>query len=305
MPAINYVKFQRGLISAFNAQKERGLLDHNTLYFIYESTSATSGQLYLGDKLISSVGSGTSVTKLSDLKDVLIDATASAGSILTLNSEGKWVTTSIQDIADLVASQSSLGFQVDTNVFELVSVNGSDTLKQLNLNGFKEADTGAFAMKGPNGNLIWNSNPDVIGNLNTKVTNLEQAMTNINQEIAEQIASANHLTYKKVNTISEAVEENVIYLVPKVGSTDSYDEYMFVNGQLERLGDWGVDLSGYATISQLQAVDNKFANYLPKTDFQTTVGDLTKLTNYTTGNTLVDEINLINERLIWQEIASI
>ena len=97
----------------------------------------------------------------------------------------------------------------------------------------------------------------------------------------------------------------ITYLVPKIDSTDSYDEYMFVNGQLERLGDWGVDLSGYATISQLQAVDNKFANYLPKNEFQTTVGDLTKLTNYTTGNTLVDEINLINERLIWQEIASI
>lgn len=299
MPAINYVKFQRGLISAFNAQKERGLLDSNTLYFIYESTSATSGQLYLGDKLISSVGSGTSVTKLSDLKDVLIDATASAGSILTLNSEGKWVTTSIQDIADLVASQSSLGFQVDTNVFELVPVNGSDSLKQLNLNGFGTADSGALAMKGTDGKLIWDTS------LKTQVSNLEQAMSQINKNIADQIANANHLTYKKVNTISEAVEENVIYLVPKVGSTDSYDEYMFVNGQLERLGDWGVDLSGYATISQLQAVDNKFADYLPKTDFQTTVGDLTKLTNYTTGNTLVDEINLINERLIWQEIASI
>ena len=36
-------------------------------------------------------------------------------------------------------------------------------------------------------------------------------------------------------------------MVPKgtAGDADKYDEYMVINGVLEKMGDWGVDLSGY------------------------------------------------------------
>lgn len=300
MPSVNYVKFQRGLLSAFNAQKERDILDNNTLYFVYENSESVSGQLYLGKKLISGVGQGTSVTSLKDLNDVLVDATASAGSILVLNSEGKWVTSSLQDIADLIASQQTLGFQVDTNIFNLSPIDGS-SLKKLFLNGFAEADSGAYAMKGPEGTLIWDKTPSI---LSTKVSNLETEIENIGDEIARQIANANHLKYQKINNISEATSENIIYLLAKEGTEeDSYDEYMVLNGTLERLGNWGVNLSDYATVAQLNAVDSKFDNYVLTTDFNTTVGNLESYTDYNAGDSIVDILNEINDRLIWQEIT--
>lgn len=38
-----------------------------------------------------------------------------------------------------------------------------------------------------------------------------------------------------------------IYMVPKgtAGTSDKYDEYMVIDGVLEKMGDWKVDLSGY------------------------------------------------------------
>ena len=48
--SINYVRFQRGSVAAYNAL---GTPDKNTLYFIYENEDSGIGSLYLGEKLIS------------------------------------------------------------------------------------------------------------------------------------------------------------------------------------------------------------------------------------------------------------
>mgnify|MGYP004460787771 FL=1 len=150
MPDINYVKFQRGTLKAYNSQVNRNLIDNNTLYFVYESVAATSGQLYLGKKLISGVGSGTSVTKLSDLTDV-IATTAENGSFLVCNADGKWEATTLNDVAALIASQ--LQINVNTNTFEFVDVDGQNP--ELNLLGFNSATSGSYAKIGTDGKLKW------------------------------------------------------------------------------------------------------------------------------------------------------
>ena len=65
--SVNYVKFQRGTIAAYNALKTRELIDSNTLYFIYESADKKNGYLYLGDKLIGGSGSDSTITKLPSI----------------------------------------------------------------------------------------------------------------------------------------------------------------------------------------------------------------------------------------------
>ena len=45
--SVNYVKFQRGTIAAYNALKTRGLINSNTLYFIYESADKKNGFIIL------------------------------------------------------------------------------------------------------------------------------------------------------------------------------------------------------------------------------------------------------------------
>ena len=94
---VNYVKFQRGTITAYNLLKSRQLIDSNTLYFIYESADKKNGYLYLGDKLISGSGSGTNITKLSDISDVLENVT-DAGAFLVKNDSGKWESRSLADV---------------------------------------------------------------------------------------------------------------------------------------------------------------------------------------------------------------
>lgn len=302
MPNINYVKFQRGTLKAYNSQVNRNLIDNNTLYFVYESAAATSGQLYLGKKLISGVGTGTSVTKLSELKDV-IATTAENGSFLVCNAEGKWEATTLNDVASLIANQ--LQINVNTNTFEFVEVSGQNP--ELNLLGFNSATHGAYAKVGDDGKLKWikpDKDFDVIAQ---EVGNLQTTIAGLDTVIANKIAQANHLTYKKVSSLDEIKEANTIYLVPKEGSeNDAYTEYMFIDSKVEHLGTFNNgDLSGYVTTEQLQAVDGKFQNYVTKTVFNTTVGNLDELNDYTEGTTIVNEINNIYDRLVWKEIETV
>ena len=51
--AVNYVKFQRGSQEAYDALKEAGKLDENTLYFIYSADNSSVGALYMGNRIIS------------------------------------------------------------------------------------------------------------------------------------------------------------------------------------------------------------------------------------------------------------
>lgn len=302
MPNINYVKFQRGTLKAYNSQVNRNLIDNNTLYFVYESAAATSGQLYLGKKLISGVGTGTSVTKLSELKDV-IATTAENGSFLVCNADGKWEATTLNDVAALIASQ--LQINVNTNTFEFVDVDGQNP--ELNLLGFNSATSGSYAKIGTDGKLKWikpDKDFDVIAQ---EVGELQTTIEGLDTVIANKIAQANHLTYKKVASLDDIKEANIIYLVPKEGSeNDAYTEYMFIDSKVEHLGTFNNgDLSGYVTTEQLQAVDGKFQNYVTKTVFNTTVGNLDELSNYTEGTTIVNEINNIYDRLVWKEIETV
>lgn len=71
-------------------------------------------------------------------------------------------------------------------------------------------------------------------------------------EVAAAVAAADHLKRKIVaNTdaidVSAADAAQYIYMVQKgtAKSGDKYDEYMVIDGAVERVGDWTVDLSGY------------------------------------------------------------
>ena len=72
------------------------------------------------------------------------------------------------------------------------------------------------------------------------------------EQVAAAIAAAEHLTRKKVSGVdaidlTAADAGKYIYMVPKATAKggDKYDEYMILDGALEKVGDWAVDLSGY------------------------------------------------------------
>lgn len=73
------------------------------------------------------------------------------------------------------------------------------------------------------------------------------------QETLERISEAGHLKRVKVDSkddinVSEKGADNIIYMVPTglQFEDDKYDEYIVLDGKLEKVGSWEVDLNGYA-----------------------------------------------------------
>lgn len=88
------------------------------------------------------------------------------------------------------------------------------------------------------------------GEINALETGLSNVYTkqDTDNAIAAAIAAVDHLSRKIVGTLPENANENVIYMVLREGGTgqDVYNEYMYINGAWEIIGDTSVDLTGYA-----------------------------------------------------------
>ena len=283
----NYVKFQRGSEQAYN---NLAVKNQDTLYFVYNGSDSTTAKLYLGNKLLSGIGEGTAVTSLSALEDVLITGTPPAGSFLVYT-DGKWVNKSVSAVAKMIAAEQSLGIKINTNQFKFDVATGN-----LELVGFSNAASEAIAFKGADGTLSWGT-PKIISDISNNLNNLN---TNLESIINEKIAAMNHLVFKKVDSLDDAIDNNTIYLVPNPDATiqNSYSEYLVVDGEPELLGNVNtgeINLDGYATVESLTKLETKF---------NSVVGDITQLNNYNADSpqTIIDELNAINERLKWEDI---
>lgn len=97
--------------------------------------------------------------------------------------------------------------------------------------------------------------------------------------ISEAIAGADHLSRTIVASVEEIDVEadgadKYIYMVTKkkADSGDTYDEYMIVNGVLEKVGNWKVDLSDYATTAAVtQAITEALVGYAKTADVTTAI----------------------------------
>ena len=84
---------------------------------------------------------------------------------------------------------------------------------------------------------------------------LKTAVQRAQTEWAKDIAKTGHAHFEKVETVPDAgtAKENVLYLVLNK-KTQHYDIYAKVEGAVVLLDDTTVDLTGYATKEQLEAV---------------------------------------------------
>ncbi len=297
----NYVKFQRGSEQAY---KNLAVKNQDTLYFVYDSVDSTKAKLYLGDKLLSGVGEGTGVTSLAQLEEVLIEGVPSAGSFLVFK-DGKWVNQSVEAVAALIAAEKSLGFEVDEKVFKFDPA-AEGAVQKLELIGFSEAAAGSIAFKDIDGKLAFGT-PSVITDISNQLKDFNSTLESV---VDEKIASLNHLTFKKVASLDEAINNNTIYLIPNPdsGIKNDYLEYLVVDDTPELLGNLNsgeISLDGYATVEALQGVESIAITARDNVaTLSNTVGDITKLVTYNAEapHTIIDELNSINERLKWEEI---
>lgn len=304
----NYVKFQRGTISAYEKIKASNSLDNDTLYFIYENKDSAQGSLYLGNKLIGGVSnSGSNPTSLSDLTDIILEG-AQVGDFLVKGSDGKWVNATPEEVANLILDTGNSIVNIDENQFNFIEVNGVNSLSLL---GFDSAAEGSMLSK-VDGKVAWSAPADV-STLTQRVETLEEALS-----------EANNLSWTKAESIADIQKDiedgntaNKIYLVPAVGSLDAqnqFTEFMVVDGKIETLGSVGINLSDYATVENLEAVDTRLqavesslqavgTTYLTVSRYESEVGTFSDLKLSGDNETLIDEINDINERLTWSELS--
>ena len=83
-------------------------------------------------------------------------------------------------------------------------------------------------------------------------------------EIEGLIAAADHLKritvagVESINVLADNAEQ-YIYMVPNI-DTGNYDEYMVIDGEVEKVGDWKVDLANYVTKEDLNKKVDKQDN---------------------------------------------
>ena len=189
------------------------------------------------------------------------------------------------------------------------------TNNQVSLQGYNLASVGTIPVKTASG-IQWTAAST--GKLNKKITTLEKLQAQLD------------------GTDLDPLDPDMIYLVDNGtdGSSGSkYDEYIIVNGALERMGSFGsVDLTNYVQVTTfntevtrlnnllydttnpsngttvpglISRVSTIEANYLTRAD----IGDLNALILTGNNSNLVQEVNSINlsvtdvkERLKWKDL---
>lgn len=119
-------------------------------------------------------------------------------------------------------------------------------------------------------------NPETLINIENQLTNLTTEVNKkanaadvyTKKETDALIAEAGHIQRKKVNSINEidvnaTDAELYIYMVlsdTDINGNDKYDEYMVLDGAIEKVGSWEVNLDDYVT---KQNLTQTLINYAP------------------------------------------
>lgn len=274
----SYVKFVRGTPTAFaNLPVEQR--NRDTIYFIAGATDAT-GELWLGNTLIAKGATeGTVATFLKDLQDVDLVG-AQDGYVLAYDADkSKWIP---MDLAEAFILPTMIGASSTTD-----GEAGMVPAPKAGEEGYFLRGDGSWAAI------------EIKSSLSRKVVaDLDEAQEYVaNNEDADQY----------------------IYMVPVEGATGSnrYDEYIVVTTKdgesgedirsLELVGDWAVDLSDYATKSEVELVstavgnlEESLSNYVTISDFNKVVGDLSTLLE--SDYNVVNKIDELDARTRWSDL---
>lgn len=310
-----FVKFQRGTQAQYDNLKRANRLETDALYFIYDSTAPQNGGLlYMGDILIGGTGSAVGASALNDLSDVdLSGITLLDGMVLQYNSMSQaWEPVQLSELLPGINSGSKTGAQTDADVLSAVDPTPLE-------GDIVFVDGTTYIYNGSTWQLlVGQSLEDRVSALETTVNDLEDAIDDVDSKIATAISNANHLSYEIVQQLPQIANAstNVVYLVGDGTTTgdDKYQEYMLVNNHFEKIGNFAPDLSGYATIQQLEVVQDSISsvqdaldNYVLLSTYTAQVGNINDLRTKTGNNndTVISVLGQVYDSVIWTDIPSV
>ena len=192
--------------------------------------------------------------------------------------------------------------EIDETVFEKSG-------EKLTLKGYTAAEPGSSLVKGEDGNATWQklaldseleALQGTVGGLNTTVTGLSSKFDNYYDKttVDSKIASAGTLKRTIVDVLPgvDAADMNTIYMVAATEPADSnsYDEYLIVENEgeksWEKIGNTSVDLTNYATKSELAGKVDKVENSSLVPDAQ-----IEKLSGLLNIKSVASELNVSEE----------
>lgn len=155
----------------------------------------------------------------------------------------------------------------EVNVLEGVKVGDTDltiTDKKVTLGALAVKDEVALTDLAAALQTIINGKADAATTLAGYGITDSMTATEIASAIATAVAGADHMKRKTVNTVADidltaADASQYIYMVKNSNnkSGNLYDEYMVLDGALEKVGDWEVDLSEYAKTADFQEITDE------------------------------------------------
>lgn len=277
-----YVKFQRGTPTAYKALANK---DEDTLYFVGLKDATTwdlyLGEKHVGTSSSSTGGA----TKLGDLTDIDLTGAEDGSLLGYNKDTGKWGPvdksslgtaaqvfqvapnegeTESEAILRVVGTSSNIGDLILVSINDEINTwvhssttDGAPTFTKLT----QEINSNDIAFKD---NILSGDNivletknknlTEVVGLLVNKINDNTidaYTKTETDTKIGEAVTKAGHIQRKIVNSLEEidlnaTDADQFIYLVPNNTIGDNkYDEYIIIDGALEKVGDWAVDLSDY------------------------------------------------------------
>lgn len=275
MAADNMVKFVRGDAASFALLEEK---DANTLYFIVDEK-----RIYLSDTCLTGgqFAAVASLPEKGELNTLYVNTTD--GSVSYWNGTAyqtvvKATSTSISGAGDDLhfATTKAIVNYVTTKINDLDAsavVNRISALetKMNTVQGEGEgsikkalSDAKAYTDALASGQVA--TNKADIASLKSgkadKATTLAgygitdaYTKTEADSKIASAVANAGHLKRQIVEELPGTGDEHTIYMVKKAAkageSQNAYNEYMWIEGKFELIGDSAVDLTDYATKTEV------------------------------------------------------
>ena len=164
------------------------------------------------------------------------------------------VNNALNSKADLSVVNEELAKKADTAVIN-AALEAKADLSVVNEELAKKADAAAV-------NEILETKAN-IADIYTK----EEVNNKVTTEINAAISKADHLQRKIISSLEEidtdAIDAHLyIYMIPTglQQDDDKYDEYMVINGIIEKVGSWEVDLTNYATKDEVSTKIDKDEN---------------------------------------------
>ena len=279
--AISYVKFTRGTQALYDQSSK----DQDTLYFIYENPTDTTGKLYLGNKLIGGGSSGLSETIfVSDIEDILIKEGLADRDILAYNDyTKKWENISIDNLVTTMVGATAQ----DDGVAGLVPVpSAGDQLKFLRGDG------------------TWT----------TVDGTLSQAEIQSINEFKSQVATL--IGEDSEKSVAEIVQQEVAKLLIPENAKESLDSLQEIADWIQDHPDDAAAINSSITIlqtkvetlenqnldSRISTIEDSIGTFTPVENKYLTIGSAI---SYLDSNVtqLAGSVTELNERLRWHELT--